>query len=58
MSGQNSVSAIKPTSPIKGLSTETYLDEPQDMKSKITNENCIKDFKKLKKDVVKQFIRL
>lgn len=58
MSGQNSVSAIKPTSPIEGLSTETYLDEPQDVKSKITNENCIKDFKKLKKDMVKQFIRL
>ena len=58
MGGQNSVSAIKPTSPIEGLSTETYLDEPRDMKSKITNENCITDFKNLKKDVVKQFITL
>lgn len=58
MSALNSVSTIKPTSPIEVLSTETYLDEPQDMKSKITNKNCIKDFKKLKKDVVKQFIGL
>lgn len=58
MSALNSVFTIKLTSPIEVFSTETYLDEPQDIKSKITNKNCIKDFKKLKKCVVKQFIRL
>lgn len=39
MSGQNSMSPLKPTSLIEWFPNENHLDKPQDLESKNNNQN-------------------
>ena len=58
MSDQTKISSPKPTSPAEMFTNENYLDEPQDIESKRTIINCIKEFVGLKEGTKKLFNEL